>query len=106
MKRKFLNQIIAVGASAAMVAGMAGCSNGNGADPGTSPDTPAPAVEPTDDGGDGSQADPYPVLTHEDGSAIDLGGVEVSIVNWWSGDPADPENDYEEALWDYREWCE
>lgn len=108
MKRKFLNQIIAVGATAAMVAGMAGCANGNTADPAT-PDTPA-SVDPGQ--ADPGQADPatadapYEKLTHADGSDIDLGGVEISIVNWWSGDPADPVNDYEEALWDYREWCE
>ncbi len=108
MKRKFLNQIIAVGATAAMVAGMAGCQNG-GANVEPQPtDTPATQA-PDENGGATDPVEPvseYEVLTHADGSAIDLGGVEIDIVNWWSGEPGDPINDYEEAMWDYREWCE
>ncbi len=102
MKRKFLNQIIAVGATAAMVAGMAGCQNGN--TPVEPQPTDTPATQAPD--GEGGTTDPvepvseYEVLTHADGSAIDLGGVEISIVNWWSGEPGDPINDYEEAMWD------
>ena len=107
MKRKFLNQIVAVGATAAMVAGLAGCG-GQTADP----VTPAPEgnqgggeVTPTDVEPEDNQS-PYQVITDADGNPIDLGGIEVDIVNWWASDPADPVNDYEEAMWDYREWCQ
>ncbi|MBQ3852463.1 MAG: extracellular solute-binding protein, partial [Lachnospiraceae bacterium] len=107
MKRKFLNQIVAVGATAAMVAGLAGCGGTNA---GNAPVEPAPTpddgsaqvdpVEPAD------PAEKYQVITDADGNPIDLGGIEVDIVNWWAADtPADPVNDYEEAMWDYREWC-
>ena len=105
MKRKFLNQIVAVGATAAMVAGLAGCG-GNTGDVAPQPEVdPNPTVEPTvEPVEEGSK---YEVITDADGNPIDLGGIEVDIVNWWAADtPADPVNDYEEAMWDYREWCQ
>ena len=105
MKRKFLNQIVAVGATAAMVAGLAGCG-GNTGDVAPQPEVdPNPAtVDPVEPEPEGSK---YQVYTDADGNPIDLGGIEVDIVNWWAADtPADPVNDYEEAMWDYREWCQ
>lgn len=39
----------------------------------------------------------YTVLTDEDGNVYDLGGMEIIVRDWWSGDPAEPTNDYEEA---------
>ena len=105
MKRKFLNQIVAVGATAAMVAGLAGCG-GNTGDVAPQPEVdPNPTVEPTVEPVD--EGSKYQVITDADGNPIDLGGIEVDIVNWWAADtPADPVNDYEEAMWDYREWCQ
>ncbi len=106
MKRKFLNQIVAVGATAAMVAGLAGCGGTNTGEVTPQPEVdPQPTtvdpVEPVDEGSK------YEVITDADGNPIDLGGIEVDIVNWWAADtPADPVNDYEEAMWDYREWCQ
>ena len=105
MKRKFLNQIVAVGATAAMVAGLAGCG-GNTGDVAPQPEVdPNPTtVDPVEPEPEGSK---YQVYTDADGNPIDLGGIEVDIVNWWAADtPADPVNDYEEAMWDYREWCQ
>jgi ABC-type glycerol-3-phosphate transport system substrate-binding protein len=107
MKRKFLNQLIAVGATATMVASLAGC--------GETAQAPAPAPENNgqESGGEaggqeggGEEESPYEVYTDADGNPIDLGGIEVDIVNWWAADPADPVNDYEEEMWKYREWCE
>ena len=109
MKRKFLNQIIAVSASAAMVAGLAGC--------GASGDANPPAPENTENQQTGEEGgnetvdpvedeSPYEIITDADGNPIDLGGVEVIIRDWWSGDPAEPKNDYEEARQEYREWCQ
>ena len=37
----------------------------------------------------------YTVLTDEDGNVYDLGGMEIIVRDWWSGDPAEPTNDYE-----------
>ena len=107
MKRKFLNQIVAVGATAAMVAGLAGCGGTNAGnapvDPAPTPDDGSAQVDPVEPA---DPAEKYQVITDADGNPIDLGGIEVDIVNWWAADtPADPVNDYEEAMWDYREWC-
>jgi len=106
MKRKFLNQIVAVGATAAMVAGLAGCGGTNTGEVTPQPEVdPQPTtVDPVEPEDEGSK---YQVITDADGNPIDLGGIEVDIVNWWAADtPADPVNDYEEAMWDYREWCQ
>ncbi len=52
------------------------------------------------------EVSPYTVITDENGDPIDLGGVEIIIRDWWSGDPAEPTNDYEEARDEYREWIQ
>ena len=48
----------------------------------------------------------YAVITDENGDPIDLGGMDIVIRDWWSGDPAEPTNDYEEARDEYREWIQ
>lgn len=48
----------------------------------------------------------YTVITDENGDPIDLGGMDIIIRNWWSGDPAEPTNDYEEARDEYRQWIQ
>ena len=48
----------------------------------------------------------YTVITDENGDPIDLGGMDIVIRDWWSGDPAEPTNDYEEARDEYREWIQ
>ena len=48
----------------------------------------------------------YTVITDEDGNPIDLGGMDIIIRDWWSGDPAEPTNDYEEARQEWREWIQ
>ena len=48
----------------------------------------------------------YTVITDEDGNPIDLGGMDIIIRDWWSGDPEPPRNDYEEARDEYREWIQ
>ena len=52
------------------------------------------------------EVSPYTVITDENGDPIDLGGIEIIIRDWWSGDPAEPTNDYEEARDEYREWIQ
>ena len=61
----------------------------------------APAEEEASD-----EYDPYKVITDADGNPIDLGGMDIIIRNWWSGDPTEPQNEYEEALKDYRDWIQ
>ena len=48
----------------------------------------------------------YTVITDENGDPVDLGGMDVVIRDWWSGDPAEPTNDYEEAREEYRDWIQ
>ena len=57
-----------------------------------------------EDSSEGS--DLYEVKTDADGNPIDLGGMEIIIRDWWSGDPQEPANDYEEALQEYRDWAQ
>jgi len=52
------------------------------------------------------EVSPYTVITDADGNPIDLGGMEIVIRDWWSGDPAEPANDYEEARDEWREWIQ
>ena len=61
----------------------------------------APAEEEASD-----EYDPYQIITDADGNPIDLGGMDIIIRNWWSGDPTEPQNEYEEALKDYRDWIQ
>ena len=49
---------------------------------------------------------PYTVITDDAGNPIDLGGMDIIIRNWWSGDPAEPQNDYEEAVQEWRDWIQ
>lgn len=48
------------------------------------------------------------VYTDEYGNAIDLGGMEIVIRDWWSNPDSIyyPTNDYEEAQLEYYEWLE
>ena len=65
-----------------------------------------------EDAGDTEEAesseggDLYEVKTDADGNPIDLGGMEIIIRDWWSGDPTEPANDYEEAQQEYRDWAQ
>ena len=42
----------------------------------------------------------------KDGNTLDLGGIDVIIGDWWSGDPAEPVTAAEEATAEYREWIQ
>ena len=112
MKNRLVQKIIAL-ASVTAVA-MTGC--------GAPAETTAPAAEAdnaeaekTEEATKEAEAEaeveeeevsPYTVITDENGDPIDLGGVEIIIRDWWSGDPAEPTNDYEEARDEYREWIQ
>ena len=53
-----------------------------------------------------AEEEEYTVITDENGDPVDLGGMDIVIRDWWSGDPAEPTNDYEEAREEYREWIQ
>ena len=111
MKNRVVKRIIAL-ASVAAVA-MTGCGGG------AETSAPAPEAENTEaekteevkeeapaEAEAEEEVSPYTVITDENGDPIDLGGIEVVIRDWWSGDPAEPTNDYEEARDEYREWIQ
>jgi len=122
MRRKLRTRATAAILAAAMAMSMAACTSTN------TPAEPTPAAGNTDSGsgsettdsGSGSDTaettpapvedvEPYTVLTHADGSPIDLGGMEIVIRDWWS-DPNDifltnPKNEYDDARKEYVEWA-
>ena len=130
MKRALTKKVTAAITLAAMTMSAVGCgatSNGGDATPATeaettTEDTTAAAEESTEaedtaeadseEAGDAEEAeaeessDLYEVKTDADGNPIDLGGMEIIIRDWWSGDPTEPANDYEEALQEYRDWAQ
>jgi len=46
------------------------------------------------------------ILKDKDGNTVDLGGMEVIVGDWWSGEPAEPQTAAEEAMAEYREWIQ
>jgi len=40
------------------------------------------------------------------GKPYDLGGMEIIIRDWWSSEPGEAKDDYEEALYAYRDWIQ
>ena len=48
----------------------------------------------------------YTVLTDENGDVYDLGGMEIIIRDWWSGEPEAPRNEYEEAREEWRDFIQ
>ncbi len=46
------------------------------------------------------------IRTDENGKTLDLGGIEVIIGDWWSGEPAPPATAAEEATEEYRQWIQ
>ncbi len=55
--------------------------------------TPEPTVEPT----------AAPTEEPDRWAGVDLGGMEIIIRDWWSGEPGEPKNAYEKAQREYRE---
>lgn len=116
MKKKIVKKLIAAAMATSMVASFAACG---GEDAGTdTPGTNAGGNDPVESGdtntGDdttpSSEAEEdlgaYTLRTDENGNTYDLGGMEIIIRDWWSGDPAEPTDDYEEARDEYREWIQ
>lgn len=120
MKSKIVKKLIAASLATMMVVGMAGCGNettdaGNTSGPSTSKES-TPAAGSSDAASGSSDAtpttpvedvSPYTVITDANGNPIDLGGMEIIIRDWWSsGEVAEPNNAFEEAQQEYREWIQ
>lgn len=110
MKRK-MTRVIAMAMAAITAVGFAGCGSQDdttqGTTAGTTEGTTASAAgedvtEPATE-----EADAYTVLTDENGEVYDLGGMEIIIRDWWSSsEETEPENAYEEAQQEYRDWIQ
>ena len=112
MKNRVVKRIVALASVAAVT--MTGCGGG------AETSAPAPEADNTETADAEEEAEPeaeaeaeeeeevspYTVITDENGDPIDLGGIEIIIRDWWSGDPAEPTNDYEAARDEYREWIQ
>ena len=114
MKSKIVKRVLAASLATAMVAGMAGCGNDaqtNGDASSSSADNTSAADASTDASADASSEEEvgqYTVITDENGNPVDLGGIEVIIRDWWSGDGERTEaaDAYEEARYEYLDWIQ
>lgn len=112
MKRPMAKKVIAASMAAAMSLAATACGGA------ASTEAPAPAASTetsTETSTEASVEAPveeevskYTVLTDPaTGEAYDLGGFSVTIRDWWSKDERDEaKTDYEEALYDYRDWIQ
>lgn len=119
MKSKIAKKVIAASLATVMTVGLAACGNEAAPTDGSNtPDTgsaepsnqeqsaaPEESVAPEESSAE-EEVSPYTVLTDENGNVYDLGGMEIILRDWWSGDPAEPTNDYEEARQEYRDWIQ
>ncbi len=128
MKKKNVARLLAAAMTMSMLTvGMTGCGSGNKDNSDTSAadadvqatvdntkqDTAKPASDAADaqteanSEADAEGEDSYTVLTDADGNVYDLGGMEIIIRDWWSPEePNEPTNAYEEAVNEWREWCQ
>ena len=115
MRKPMAKKVVAAVSAAAMAMSMAACGGAEATAPAAdTADTPATEVADTaeateeveDVEAEEEEVSPYTIITDADGNPIDLGGMEIIIRDWWSGDPAEPTNDYEEARDEYREWIQ
>ena len=112
MKKQLANKAIAVATITAMSAGVVACGGSNDAGNDASTTAGGDSTQATDtannDATEAPAEDEGPqIITDENGNPIDLGGMEIVVRDWWSPEePAEPSNDYEESLDEYREWIQ
>lgn len=46
------------------------------------------------------------IYCNPDGTTVDLGGMEITLADWFSKEPAEPSTAYEEATQDYRDYIQ
>lgn len=120
MKSKIAKKVIAASLATVMTVGLAACGNEPAQTGGTdasgnsdtgnveqsTPDASNDEQSAPEESSPEEEVSPYTVLTDENGNVYDLGGMEIILRDWWSGEPEDPSNDYEEARDEYREWIQ
>ena len=111
MKSKMFKKLMAAVLATTMTASLAGCVGGGDKTSETpassSTDNKSTEVAPTETSSS-EEVGGYTVLKDENGNVYDLGGMEIIIRDWWSGDgtPAEPQNAFEEARQDYWDWIQ
>ena len=114
MKSKMVKKLIAASLSTVMAVSMAGCGDDSTTTTTPSSSTPQSSEQAPSAGGadpeptaEPEDVSPYPIIKDADGNTVDLGGIEVVIRDWWSsGEVAEPNNAFEEAQQEYREWIQ
>lgn len=128
MKRKMLNRLMAASIAAIMTVSMTGCG-GNADQPASSGDQtsgdtqanaggqtggetktdeaePAGSEAQTETTGEDEDLTPEVRIDPNTGEPFDLGGMEIIIADWWTGEPEDPKTDFQAAQREYREWVQ
>lgn len=99
----YFKRAVALVLSTALVLGCVGCGSKNNDAKQTGANTTPEAGSPTAT----SAPDAYTVLKDENGKVYDLGGMEITVADWWSPEEeAEPTNAKEEATKEYRDWIQ
>ncbi len=107
MRKPMAKKVLAASMAAAMTMSAAACGDtASTTETSTQASTEASVVESVTEPEE--EVSPYTVIKDADGNTVDLGGMEVIIRDWWSGDgsASEPSNDYEEARQEYRDWIQ
>ncbi len=112
MKKKFLAVVL----GAAMVTSLVACGKKEDKKDDTTTTTPDDTTDVTDntDNTDNTdtpddttdEADPWTVIVDADGNPVDLGGMEILIADWWTGEQEEPKTAYEIARKEYYDWIQ
>ena len=114
MRRAMTKKVLAASMAVAMTMSIAACGDqpvaSTSTEPAASASEDTSVVESTEPSVE-EEVSKYTVLTDPaTGEAYDLGGVTVTIRDWFTPDnfenPSDPQTDYEEARDEYREWIQ
>jgi len=118
MKSKMFKKLMAAVLATTMTASLAACNNGGGEESSApasgsnessvaaSSESKESSAASTEESTTEDDLGAYTPLVDKDGNVYDLGGMEIVIRDWWSGEPAEPTNAYEEATQEYRDWIQ
>ena len=110
MKSKMFKKLMAAVLATTMTASLAACTTGGEKSTESSPASSEskPSSVASTETSSSEDLGGYTVLKDASGNVYDLGGMEIIIRDWWSGDgtPAEPKNAFEEARADYWDWIQ
>ncbi|MDE7300369.1 MAG: ABC transporter substrate-binding protein [Lachnospiraceae bacterium] len=101
--RKKGQKLTAIMLGLAMTAGVTACGDKNtGTDPTPQPTKPADTQPTTAAGGEDTPQPTEPAVTEVPEKYRDLGGIDILIADWWTGEEGEPQTAQEEATREYR----